>query len=161
MDNYATDKTEPIRKWLGARPRWHVPLHADRQFLGQSGRALLRRHHRKANPPWRPSLDEDLETAIRAYLDAVNADPKPFRWTKSADDILAAIKAICLKTLKLRFSSSRNRNKLRITTLDEHGHQIFAITDAIAERVRKIGGLTVRSIGEISRLQRIQDNDEN
>jgi starvation-inducible DNA-binding protein len=43
--------------------------------------------------------------------------------------------------------------------LDEHGDQIFAITDAIAERVRKIGGMTVRSIGEISRLQRIQDND--
>ena len=43
--------------------------------------------------------------------------------------------------------------------LDEHEDQIFAITDAIAERVRKIGGMTVRSIGEISRLQRIQDND--
>ena len=43
--------------------------------------------------------------------------------------------------------------------LDEHGDQIFAITDAIAERVRKIGGMTLRSIGEISRLQRIQDND--
>jgi starvation-inducible DNA-binding protein len=43
--------------------------------------------------------------------------------------------------------------------LDEQGDQIFAITDAIADRVRKIGGMTVRSIGEISRLQRIQDND--
>ena len=43
--------------------------------------------------------------------------------------------------------------------LDEHGDQIFAITDAIAERVRKIGGMTIRSIGEISRVQRIQDND--
>ena len=39
------------------------------------------------------------------------------------------------------------------------GIRFFAITDAIAERVRKIGGMTVRSIGEISRLQRIQDND--
>jgi hypothetical protein len=38
-----------------------------------------------------------LETAIRACLDAVNADPKPFRWTKSADDILAAVKRFCLK----------------------------------------------------------------
>jgi starvation-inducible DNA-binding protein len=43
--------------------------------------------------------------------------------------------------------------------LDEHGEQIFDTTDAIAERVRKIGGMTLRSIGEISRLQRIQDND--
>jgi hypothetical protein len=42
-----------------------------------------------------------LETAIRAYLDAVNADPKPFRWTKFADDILAAVKRFCLKTLDI------------------------------------------------------------
>ncbi len=43
--------------------------------------------------------------------------------------------------------------------LDEQADQIFATTDAIAERVRKIGGTTLRSIGHIGRLQRIQDND--
>ena len=43
--------------------------------------------------------------------------------------------------------------------LDEQGEQIFATTDAIAERVRKIGGATLRSIGHIGRLQRIEDND--
>jgi starvation-inducible DNA-binding protein len=43
--------------------------------------------------------------------------------------------------------------------LDEHGDQIFAMTDDIAERVRKIGGTTVRSIGHIARLQRLADND--
>jgi starvation-inducible DNA-binding protein len=43
--------------------------------------------------------------------------------------------------------------------LDEHGEQIFATTDAIAERVRKIGGETIRSIGHIGRLQRVLDND--
>ena len=43
----------------------------------------------------------ELETAIQAYLDAVNADPKPFRWTKSPDDILAAVKRFCLKTLDI------------------------------------------------------------
>jgi starvation-inducible DNA-binding protein len=43
--------------------------------------------------------------------------------------------------------------------LDEQGDQIFATTDAIAERVRKIGGTTLRSIGQISRLQRIHDNN--
>jgi starvation-inducible DNA-binding protein len=43
--------------------------------------------------------------------------------------------------------------------LDEHGDQIFATTDAIAERVRKIGGTTLRSIGHIGRLQRVADND--
>jgi starvation-inducible DNA-binding protein len=43
--------------------------------------------------------------------------------------------------------------------LDEHSEQIFAITDDIAERVRKIGGTTIHSIGHIHRLQRIPDND--
>jgi starvation-inducible DNA-binding protein len=43
--------------------------------------------------------------------------------------------------------------------LDEQGDQIFATTDDIAERVRKVGGTTVRSIGHIGRLQRVKDND--
>jgi starvation-inducible DNA-binding protein len=43
--------------------------------------------------------------------------------------------------------------------LDEHAEQIFAATDDIAERARKIGGTTLRSIGQISRLQRVLDND--
>jgi starvation-inducible DNA-binding protein len=43
--------------------------------------------------------------------------------------------------------------------LDEHAEQLFAMTDPIAERVRKIGGLTLRSIGHIGRTQRVLDND--
>jgi starvation-inducible DNA-binding protein len=43
--------------------------------------------------------------------------------------------------------------------LDDHADQIFGLTDEIAERVRKIGGTTIRSIGNIARLQRIPDND--
>jgi len=41
---------------------------------------------------------EQLEKGIRAFIDAHNDDPKPFRWTKSADDILAAIQRFCLRT---------------------------------------------------------------
>jgi starvation-inducible DNA-binding protein len=44
--------------------------------------------------------------------------------------------------------------------LDQQGDQLFAITDAIAERVRKVGGTTIRSIGHIARLQRLSDNDQ-
>ncbi|MNL41535.1 DNA protection during starvation protein [compost metagenome] len=43
--------------------------------------------------------------------------------------------------------------------LDEQGDQIFAMTDELAERVRKVGGTTLRSIGHVARLQRISDND--
>jgi transposase len=101
MDNYATHKTEPIRKWLGARPRWHVHFtptasswvnQVERFFADITERQIRRGVHRST---------AELEAAIRAYLDAVNADPKPFRWTKSADDILAAIKRFCLKTLDI------------------------------------------------------------
>ena len=41
----------------------------------------------------------ELEKAIKAYIEATNADPKPFRWTKTADDILASIQRFCLRTL--------------------------------------------------------------
>jgi hypothetical protein len=53
MDNSATHKTPAIRKWLGSATEMACSLHPDRQLLGEAGRALLRRHHRKANPPRR------------------------------------------------------------------------------------------------------------
>jgi hypothetical protein len=46
-----------------------------------------------------PALSAALETAIAAYIDARNADPKPFRWTKTADDILASIERFCRRTI--------------------------------------------------------------
>jgi hypothetical protein len=59
---------------------------------------------------------EELETAIRASIDAVNADPKPFRRTKSADDILAAIKRFRLKTLEIASA------QVQIERNSESGH---------------------------------------
>jgi starvation-inducible DNA-binding protein len=73
--------------------------------------------------------------------------------------LLSDVFALYLKTKNFHWHVSGPHFRDYHLLLDEHGDQIFAITDAIAERVRKIGGMTVRSIGEISRLQRIQDND--
>ena len=73
--------------------------------------------------------------------------------------LLADVFALYLKTKNFHWHISGPHFRDYHLLLDEQGDQIFAITDAIAERVRKIGGMTVRSIGEISRLQRIQDND--
>jgi starvation-inducible DNA-binding protein len=73
--------------------------------------------------------------------------------------LLADAFALYLKTKNFHWHISGPHFRDYHLLLDEQGDQIFAITDAIAERVRKIGGTTVRSIGEISRLQRIQDND--
>jgi len=100
MDNYATHKTPAIRKWLGQRPRWHVHFtptssswvnQVERFFADLTERQIRRGVHRST---------EELEAAIHAYIDSVNADPKPFKWTKSADDILASVKRFCLATLK-------------------------------------------------------------
>ena len=73
--------------------------------------------------------------------------------------LLADVFALYLKTKNFHWHISGPHFRDYHLLLDEHGDQIFAITDPIAERVRKIGGMTLRSIGEISRLQRVQDND--
>jgi hypothetical protein len=94
MDNCATHKTEPIRKGLGARPRWHVHCtptasswvnQVERFFAAiPKGKSAM---GSTAPPP-------NWTRRSRATI----ADPKSFRWTKSADDILAAVKRFCLKT---------------------------------------------------------------
>ena len=99
MDNYGTHKAKLIRDWFAKRPRWHVhytPTSAswinqvERFFALLTERALRRGVFRSV---------AELEAAIKAYIDATNADPKPFRWTKTADDILASIQRFCLRTL--------------------------------------------------------------
>jgi len=85
---------------------------------------------------------------------------------KSVADITGALNALLadtfslyLKTKNFHWHMSGPHFRDYHLLLDDHGDQIFAMTDDIAERVRKLGGTTIRSIGEIARLQRIQDND--
>jgi starvation-inducible DNA-binding protein len=73
--------------------------------------------------------------------------------------LLADMFALYLKTKNFHWHVSGSHFRDYHLLLDEQGDQIFATTDAIAERVRKIGGTTLRSIGQISRLQRFLDND--
>jgi len=73
--------------------------------------------------------------------------------------LLADMFALYLKTKNFHWHVSGSHFRDYHLMLDEQGDQIFATTDQIAERVRKIGGTTLRSIGQISRLQRIPDND--
>ena len=89
----------------------------------------------------------DLETsATRDITSAMNA-------------ILADVFALYLKTKNFHWHMSGPHFRDYHLLLDEHGDQIFAMSDPIAERVRKLGGTTVRSIGHIARLQRVLDND--
>jgi transposase len=89
LDNYATHKTPAINKWLAAHPRFHLhftPTYAswlnlvERWFAELTNRKLRRSSHRSV---------KQLETDVTAWIEAWNENPKPFVWTKTADEILA------------------------------------------------------------------------
>jgi transposase len=114
MDNYATHKTQKVRNWLAKRPHWHVHLtptsaswinQVERFFADLTERQIRRGVHRST---------AELEADIHSYIDTVNANPKPFRWTKSADDILAAINRFCLRTIETA--------QAQVTQTSESGH---------------------------------------
>ena len=73
--------------------------------------------------------------------------------------LLSDVFALYLKTKNFHWHLSGPHFRDYHLMLDDQSDQIFAMTDAIAERARKIGGTTLRSIGQISRLQRVADND--
>jgi starvation-inducible DNA-binding protein len=73
--------------------------------------------------------------------------------------ILADVFALYLKTKNFHWHMSGPHFRDYHLLLDEQADQLYAMTDPIAERVRKLGGLTIRSIGEIARMQRVSDND--
>ena len=79
--------------------------------------------------------------------------------TGALNGILADVFALYLKTKNFHWHMSGPHFRDYHRLLDEHGDQIFAMTDAIAERVRKVGGSTIKSIGQVSRIQRIADNN--
>lgn len=102
IDNSSTHKTKLIQDWFAKRPRWHrhfTPTSAswinqvERFFAVLTEQQIRRGAHRST---------KELEAAIQAFINARNADPKPFRWTKSADDILSAIERFCRRTLDLQ-----------------------------------------------------------
>jgi transposase len=116
MDNYATHKTPAIRAWLARRPHWHVHLtptsaswlnQIERFFAELTNKQIRRGVHRSVRA---------LEDAIRRYIDTVNDNPKPFRWTRSSDDILASIQRFCTRTLDAAHQQSM------MGTTSESGH---------------------------------------
>jgi starvation-inducible DNA-binding protein len=74
--------------------------------------------------------------------------------------LLADFFALYIKTKNFHWHMSGPHFRDYHLLLDQQGEQIFAITDDIAERVRKVGGTTIRSIGHIAKLQRLSDNDQ-
>jgi starvation-inducible DNA-binding protein len=104
---------------------------------------------------------KDAKTLRMAPLDTpTDLKPNAVKDVSGALNIvLADMFALYLKTKNFHWHVSGPHFRDFHLMLDEQSDQIFATTDAIAERVRKIGGTTLRSIGQIGRLQRILDND--
>ena len=97
LDNYGTHKTELIRKWLLKHPRHHLhftPTSAswinqvERWFAEITRQQIRRRTYRSVR---------ELEAAIKEYIAVCNENPKPFIWTKSANDILESLKTYCTR----------------------------------------------------------------
>ncbi len=80
--------------------------------------------------------------------------------TAALRQLLADTFTLYLKTKNFHWHMTGQHFRDYHLLLDEHSDQIFAMTDDIAERARKIGGTTLRSIGDISRHQRLKDNDQ-
>ena len=95
-----------------------------------------------------------LRTATDLSAEAVSAV------TGALNPLLADAFALYLKTKNFHWHMSGPHFRDYHLLLDEQGEQIFAMTDELAERVRKIGGATLKSIGHVARLQRIRDNNE-
>ena len=74
--------------------------------------------------------------------------------------VLADVFALYLKTKNFHWHVSGPHFRDYHLRMDEQGDQLFAMTDPIAERIRKVGATTLRSIGHIAKLQRVEDNDE-
>ena len=107
--------------------------------------SVLKRRNNLANPALETPTDLN-SNAVRNVAAALNL-------------LLADVFALYLKTKNFHWHMSGPHFRDYHLLLDEQADQIFAMTDAIAERVRKIGNTTLRSIGHIARLQRVLDND--
>jgi starvation-inducible DNA-binding protein len=105
----------------------------------------------------RPELTTRRDAPLVTPTDLNRAATKDVAGAMNA--ILADVFALYLKTKNFHWHMSGPHFRDYHLLLDEQGDQLFAMTDPIAERVRKLGGLTIRSIGQIAQLQRVLDND--
>ena len=103
-------------------------------------------------------LNEKRTTGVQTSTDL--SSPGVSEISHALCQLLADVFALYLKTKNFHWHMSGHHFRDYHLLLDEHAEQLFAMTDAIAERARKLGGATIRSIGDISKYQRLRDNNE-
>jgi len=111
----------------------------------------------KSNSKKRLELAQRRDAPLATRTDLSHAAVKDISGTMNA--ILADVFALYVKTKNFHWHMSGPHFRDYHLLLDEQADQLFAMTDPIAERVRKLGGVTLHSIGQISRNQRVLDND--
>jgi len=112
---------------------------------------------KKSNSTNKSELERRREAPLATPTDLTRSASKDISGAMNA--ILADVFSLYLKTKNFHWHMSGPYFRDYHLLLDEQADQLFAMTDPIAERIRKIGGLTLRSIGHISRIQRVLDND--
>ena len=111
----------------------------------------------KSNSKNRAELTQRRDAPLATHSDLPRSGVKDI--TGAMNAILADVFALYVKTKNFHWHMSGPHFRDYHLLLDEQADQLFAMADPIAERVRKLGGLTLRSIGQISRTQRLLDND--
>src|SRR5437867_11169220 len=118
----------------------------------------LRKNYMKRNSPTKTSeLRQRRDAPLTTPTDLTRSATRDIAGAMNA--ILADVFALYVKTKNFHWHMSGSHFRDYHLLLDEHADQLFAMTDPIAERIRKIGGLALKSIGHISRTQRVLDND--
>ncbi len=112
---------------------------------------------RRNGPTKTSELLQEREAPLATPTDLTRSATKDIAGAMNA--ILADVFALYVKTKNFHWHMSGPHFRDYHLLLDEQGEQLFAMTDPIAERIRKIGGPTLKSIGHISRTQRVLDND--
>ncbi len=111
LDNASIHKAPPIRDWLARRPRYRLHFtptasswlnQVERFFALLTARRLRRGVHRSV---------EELEAAVLAYVEHHNAEPRPFRWTRSADQILGSVGRFCERILAVQTEAMKTTSE--------------------------------------------------
>ncbi len=112
---------------------------------------------KKLDPKQKRAAVERRKRPLATPTDLAQAATRDI--SAALNQLLADVFALYLKTKNFHWHVSGPHFRDYHLMLDEQGDELFAMTDALAERVRKIGGTTLRSIGHIARMQRVLDND--
>jgi starvation-inducible DNA-binding protein len=152
MSDYQIELEKPA-----VRARQNTEIRQTKNVFGRADKTSTQQTMKKSDSKKTIELLHRRDAPLETRTDLTPSATKDIAAAMNA--ILADVFALYVKTKNFHWHMSGPHFRDYHLLLDEHAEQLFAMTDPIAERVRKIGGLTLRSIGQIARTQRVVDND--